>query len=241
MKTTATHCLLASSFLLAATAHAQATFSFGPRVGLNVATVHFPEADGPTYTNRTGFEAGLLGNVQFGHLALQPSLLFSQKGYQAAGSLPSFDTPITYDEQVRFNYLTVPLNLACTLGKAGQGVQVFAGPYVSLLLGGNYAQQAHVTPYLGGAPYDVETSGKVKPANQVADFDNRYGRRFDTGLQAGVGYRWGGLLLQASYSVGLRNLRVRAYSAQNNYTYDGPAYYNRAFQASVSYLVSPKG
>lgn len=241
MKTKATRCLLASSFLLTATAHAQGTFSIGPRVGLNVAAVHFPDPSFSSYTRRTGFEFGLLGNVQFGHFALQPSVLFSQRGYRSTGFLPGFESLGTYDEQVRLNYLTVPLNLAFTLGKAGQGLQVFGGAYMSLLLGGNYVQQAHYTAYAGGVPYNVETSGKVKPANQVADFDSRYARRVDAGFQTGIGYRLGRLLVQTSYSVGLRNLRVTAYSAQNNYTYDGPAYYNRAFQAAVSYLVGPKG
>lgn len=231
---------VAGSLLLAGTAQAQATFSVGPRVGLNVAKVHFPDAEGSSYTSRAGFEAGVMGNVQFGHFALQPSLLFSQKGYHAAGNLPSRDTPVTYEEQVRLNYLTVPLNLAFTLGRDGQGLQAFAGPYVSLLVGGRYAQQTHVGPYFGRDPFDMETSGKVHPASGTADFDNRYAQRFDTGLQAGIGYRLGGLLVQANYSLGLRNIRVPSYSQQNNYTYEGPAYYNRAFQASVSYLVSYK-
>jgi len=240
MKTPVLFPLLAGSLLLTATAHAQTTFSVGPRVGLNSTTVHFPDVGYSSYTCRIGFEAGLIGNVQFGHFVLQPSVLFSQKGYSSSGSLPSYDTPITYEEQVRLNYLTVPLNLAFTLGRAGQGLQVFGGPYASLLVGGKYVQQAHVGAYLGGVPYDVETSGKVKPANQIADFDNRYARRIDAGLQAGIGYRLGGLLLQASYSVGMRNLRVTAYSQQNNYTYDGPAYYNWALQASVGYLIGSK-
>jgi hypothetical protein len=135
MKTTFTFSLLASCFLLVGKTQAQATFSIGPRVGLNSTTVHFPDPGSSSYTRHTGFEAGLTSNVQLGHFALQPSLLFSQKGYRSSGYLPSFDTPITYEEQVRLNYLTVPLNLAFTLGRAGQGLQVFGGPYASLLVG----------------------------------------------------------------------------------------------------------
>lgn len=236
MKTTTTLSLLASSFLLVATAQAQTTFSVGPRVGLNMTSAHFPEANGSSYTGRAGFEAGLTSSVQFSHFSVQPSVLFSQKGYKASGRLPSFDTPVTYEGEVRLTYLTVPLNLVFTLGRDGQGLQVFGGPYVSLLVGGNYAQRTHVGPYFGNAPYDEETSGKVKPASVVTDSDNRYSRRFDTGLQAGLGYRLGGFQLQASYSLGLRNLAT-LYQGYDGSLHKEPRYYNRAWQVSLSYLV----
>jgi hypothetical protein len=236
MKTSTTLSLLTSSFLVVATAHAQTTFSVGPRVGLNVTSAHYPEANGSSYTGRAGLEAGLTSNIQFGHFSVQPSVLFSQKGYKASGRLPSFETPITYEEEVRLNYLTVPLNLVFTLGRDGQGLQVFGGPYVSLLVGGNYAQQSHIGPYFGNVPYDRETSGKVKPAAVATDSDNRYSRRFDTGLQAGLGYRLGGFQLQANYSLGLRNLATQ-YQGYDGHLYNEPGYYNRAWQVSLSYLV----
>jgi hypothetical protein len=229
--------LVSGAFLLAGTAHAQATFSVGPRVGLNMSTLHFPVDYRTSSTSRAGFEAGLTGNVQFGHFALQPSLLFSQKGSGSSGYLVGLDTPVTYDEQLRLNYLTLPLNLAFTLGKDGKGLQVFGGPYVSMLLGGHYVRQTHEGGgYLGGPAYEVEVTGKVKPASIVSDNDNKYSQRFDTGLQAGVGYRLAGFLLQANYSLGLRNLATQ-YRGYDRRLYDGPAYYNRSWQVSLSYLV----
>jgi hypothetical protein len=229
--------LVTGALLLARTAHAQATFSIGPRVGLNSSAVHFPVDYRTSSTSRAGFEAGLTSNVQFGHFALQPSLLFSQKGSGSSGYLVGLDTPVTYDEQLRLNYLTLPLNLAFTLGKDGKGLQVFGGPYVSMLLGGHYVRQTHEGGgYLGGPAYEVEVTGKVKPASIVSDSDNKYSQRFDTGLQAGVGYRLGGFLLQANYSLGLRNLATQ-YRGYDGRLYDDPAYYNRSWQVSLSYLV----
>lgn len=228
---------VAGGLLLASAAHAQTTFRIGPRVGLNLATVHLPVNYGAPYTSRAGFEAGLTSSMQFGHFALQPSVLFSQKGYGSSGSLISIDTPVTYDEQLRLNYLTVPLNLAFTLGKEGQGLHVFAGPYVSLLLGGNYARQIHSGGgYLGGPAFETEISGKVKPASIVSDSDTEYSRRFDTGLQAGLGYRLGGFQLQAAYSLGLRNLATQ-YRGYDGRIYNDLAYYNRTWQVSLGYLV----
>jgi hypothetical protein len=146
---------------------------------------------------------------------------------------------VTYDETVRLNYLTLPLNLAYTLGQAGQGLQVFAGPYLGLLVGGNYQQQVHGSSYLGGPARESENSGKVKAATVVSDANNRYSQRLDAGLQAGVGYRLKNLQLQVGYSLGLRNLAV-PYQGYNGALYEAPANYNRAFQLSISYLVGTK-
>jgi hypothetical protein len=115
--------LLGGSLLLVGTAHAQATFSFGPRAGLNIATAHYPNVSSDiSHASRAGFEAGLTSNIQFGRFALQPSVLFSQKGYSEAGAR-TVDTAraSTYKQQVRLNYLTVPLNLAFTLGPCRSG------------------------------------------------------------------------------------------------------------------------
>ncbi|RZK29744.1 MAG: PorT family protein, partial [Hymenobacter sp.] len=174
MKTMTHLPLLAGSLLLTATAHAQTTFSVGPRVGLNVATAHFP--DKSSY-RLAGFEAGLTGNLQLGHFAVQPSLLFSQKGYRTHGNLFTIDAPGTYEETVRLNYLMLPVNLAYTLGENGQGLQVFAGPYVGLFLGGTYTRRIHEDGYLGGPAYDAEYGGKVKAANAYTSGGDRYSQR----------------------------------------------------------------
>ncbi len=236
---------VASGLLLAGTAHAQATFSVGPRLGGSVTSAHFPEKYNASYDSRLGFEAGLLGNLQFGHFAVQPSLLFSQRGYRKA-SVPIYldpsmlPDPGTIDETYRLNYLTLPLNLAFTLGRDGQGLQVFGGPYVGLLVGGNYTYHIHLDSYSGGNPYDREEARKVQAGSVVSNpsSDYTYSQRFDAGLQAGLGYRFNGLLVQAGYSLGLRNLAVQY--EYNTIAYDTPAYYNRAWQLSLSYLVGPK-
>lgn len=237
---------LAGNSLLAGTAQAQATFHVGPRVGLSVASAHFADTYQASYSSRSGVEAGLTGSLQVGHFALQPSVLFSQKGYRNSYALRYIDPPIptepgTVDEAVRLNYLTLPLNLAFTLGRAGQGLQVFGGPYVGLLLGGNYTTRIHEGSYYpGGSSNDREQVRQMQAGSVVANpsSDNAYSQCFDVGLQAGLGYRFNGVLVQASYGVGLRNLAVQ-YEI-NAYIYNPTAYYNRSFQLSLSYLVGPR-
>jgi hypothetical protein len=240
---------LASSLLLAGTAQAQATFTFGPRVGLNVARAHFPEAPNfldseNEYTSLAGLEAGVTGNVQLGHFAFQPSVLFSQKGYTSSGVSPAYvlgnpPFPRRYEQSLRLNYLTLPLNFAFTLRRDGQGLQAFAGPYLGLVVGGNYTHRLYNGDSNGPA-LEQKTSRKVKAADGVTDSGGyEYAQRFDGGLQAGLGYRLNAFQLQASYSLGLRNAAVRFYGA-DGVVYDQTAYYNRAFQVSLSYLFGAK-
>ncbi len=106
--------LLAGSLTLAGpAAQAQAPVEVGPRGGLNLATYHNGEARTGTNGYRAGFEAGLMGSASFGHFALQPSLLFSQKGYtfrdvvdvRTANNVPGNGE---LRGESRLNYLTLP-------------------------------------------------------------------------------------------------------------------------------------
>ena len=241
--------LAASGLLLAGTAQAQTSFSIGPRVGFSATTTHFPdESQGISSSSRPGFEAGLLGNVQVGHFALQPGVFFSQKGYHSVG--PAFGLtiygPAGYEETVRLNYLTMPLNLAFSLRRDGQGLQAFAGPYVGLLVGGKYTRLNYYTNppgnpnSVGSLPPALEYSQQVKAGGVFSDNDSHYSQRVDGGLQAGIGYRLGGLLVQANYTLGLRNLASDYQNSYDGTRYEQPAYYNRGFQLSLSYLVGSK-
>jgi hypothetical protein len=225
-----------SFFLLAASAHAQASFSIGPRLGLNASTYHFSAAtpaDRQRY--RAGFEAGLLASVGFGHFAVQPALLYTQKGntqYTTVDVRTGTNIPAGTGElknSYRLNYLTLPVNVAYVQHPDGQGFQVFAGPYVALLLSGRYENEVAVS---GKSTTD---SGKITPVANDAPGPDAYARRLDAGLQAGLGYRYQHLLLQFDYSLGLRDIGARYY--YNGVAISNPAYYNRAFQASLAYLL----
>jgi hypothetical protein len=230
--------LLASGLcLFTVAAQAQVRFSVGPKVGLNASTIHYTDPQTFPSSFRTGFEAGLLGNVSWGHFALQPAVLFSQKGYHLEGTYisPGSQSPFSFDGKVdyRLNYLTIPLNFLYTQRATGQGVQTFAGPYLSWLVGGHYeAQTTYVNNYLS-----ISREGKVVAGDvyQITA-DNAYSRRLDMGLQAGLGYRYKAAVLQASYSLGLRNLASDVKLGVNSPASPTAAYYSRAFQVSLAYL-----
>lgn len=222
--------LLVSSFtLLVTSAQAQTTFSIGPQMGLTVAGASNPSPNTTTIHYRTGFEAGLQSIMQFGHLAVQPSLHFAQKGLDEHYGRNLYSRYTDY----RLNYLTLPVNVAYSLHPDGQGLQVFAGPYIGMLLGGNYQLTSDDRSAFGGTSsyegaieagtiYTVPAPGSTAPQPRLC-------RRFDMGLQVGLGYRFGKLLAQAEFAFGLSDLYPLL-----------PSAHNRTAQASVSYLFTPK-
>lgn len=255
MKQKITTAVLTAGVLLAASGvRAQVRFSVGPRVGLNLATVPFKDRDRTYHTNaRAGVEAGLLADIGFGHFALQPALLYSQKGFTVDDTYTTSNdfgnTIITaLHEKYRLNYFTIPLNFAYAQRSNGQGVQLFAGPYLGFLLGGTYSYDDRKVVTAGGTAttYSDKADGDVGTGDYYTT--NRtdtkfYSRRLDAGLQFGLGYRVGGALFQAGYSLGLRNLGAdfkTNYGQFGTQIASGPFYTNHTVQASFTYLFGPK-
>lgn len=243
MKSLFTTSFIASSLLLAAAAQAQVTFSAGPRVGLAVSTARYL-AVSPTNNllhtynagYRAGLEAGLVGNVGLAHFAVQPAVLYSQRGYTIHDSNLQTLTNEQRDDTYRLRYLTIPVSIAFTQQANGQGVQVAVGGYLGLLLGGSFQGQ---TTYFSG----YYNYGSTPPANRTVTYAGdisaqslaamSYSRGTDAGLQGSIGYRYAGALLQIGYSLGLRDLGYKSFYSSTCY--------NRAFQASLTYLFGPEG
>lgn len=144
---------------VAAPAHAQTTVSLGLRLGGNLATRAGSDPSLPLLTNngtpvpntvqdykRSALLAPQFGavlDVRFGKLAVQPAVLFSQKGVDQrlniSNSNSSGNYTSTYNDQYhtvsRPNYLEIPINLVYTNG-TDHGFQLFAGPYVAFGMGG---------------------------------------------------------------------------------------------------------
>ena len=229
--------LSALGLLLSTTALAQTKWSVGPQFGLTYSTASFKKYGTPfTTTYRVGFEAGIQAAVAFGHFALQPALLYSQLGF-GIDNTRSFDPRVnafTYhvDEHYRFQYLTFIPQFVYRLHVDGSGLQAFVSPYGAFLLGGNYSAN-DTNEWASGAGLVQVSDGQIKRGSHNSGsgyVTTYYMPSFDAGLQAGVGYRLGPALLQASYSLGLLNLGSD-YSSSLART----DYYNRAFRLSASY------
>jgi hypothetical protein len=215
----------------ASIAQAQVRYSIGPQVGYTLATANYkytPYVNDNQY--RSGFSGGLTGEVGIGHLTVRPAVLYAQKGYKLMQSYAfSSGPPTSIFGNKRFDYLTIPLNIAYTQRSDGQGIQVFAGGYIGFLLGGRYTDVANY-----GSVEETFT-GKVvsNSSSNPQDFPIR---SKDFGIQGGIGYRYQRLLAQVEYSMGLRNVDT---GTSNRYI-NPPTYHNRVFQLSLAYLFGPK-
>lgn len=250
MKKTVTSSFLTASLLLAALGvQAQTTFRIGPKLGYNrsFSRFEYPGSDYKTVTMsaRSGVEAGVVAQLGLsGHWAVQPAVLYSQKGFDFVEK--AYDAPYNYYYQgeysFRFNYLTVPVNLVFSPQSNGQGLQIVAGPYVGFLVGGQYSSsQSGRYGNSSGASRKQSSQGGVEAGDTYHNRpDEPYvSRGVDVGLQGGLGYSFaGGFQMQASYSHGLRNLGA-AYEPGLTSSAP-PTYRNYAFQLSAAYLFQLK-
>lgn len=230
------------SLFLATAAQAQVTFSIGPKIGYSLSTASFNVSDYPDYFStfssyRSGGEAGVLAQLGFSdHWAVQPALLYARKAPSYGTS--SYYQPNNYGYHQQYtlglNYLLLPVNLLYSQRPNGQGKQVFLGPYMGWLLGGTYRVQSNEgrgQPKGGGPAYD----GTVEAGDTYSNDSHYVIRGFDAGLQVGVGYGFEALQVQASFSLGLRNIGA-TYAPNALHDYEAPVIRSRGFQLSAAYL-----
>jgi Outer membrane protein beta-barrel domain len=227
---------LVAAALLGVASAAQAQVTIGPRIGLNLANVAFEEDDEFDEKILLAPQVGVSLNVEFGNLAFQPALLFSQKGFKIKEEETMGGVTQKLDATTRFNYLELPLNFVYTTG-GSEGFQIFAGPYVGFGLGGK--QKSEYSFSGGGGSGSTSGTTKIKFANQEeANSDDAYVRQPDLGLNGGIGYKTGPLQAQLGYSLGLSNLVPN--DSNGNKPDDDLSAKNRVIQFSLSYFFGGK-
>lgn len=226
--------LLAATLLSVSVVHAQSTLQVGPCVGVTMST--FSYRDRVSYAVearsdfRPGYTAGLQASLGAGHWVWQPAVLYTQLGHRLHGVANAGSLAQSISQEVRANYVVIPLTVARTQHLSGQGLQVFAGPYLGILLGGHARVENR---------YGV-TAGDVAAAHQDHNDGPFYSQRVDGGLQAGIGYRHKEWLVRATYCLGLRNMAVSYDPSRGSSPYYQSYYYNRAGQLSLAYLLACK-
>jgi hypothetical protein len=248
--------------LAALAGHAQTTISFGPRLGANLSTFSYKgEATGLENTSsRVGVQVGGTLNIGFGNFAFQPSLLFTQKGAKLTAAQTDnsggYITSASVEIKPRLHYLELPLNMVYT-SEGDHGFQLFAGPYVALGVGGGGSYQVSLSstdPQLSSFAGTYPGSLAVEYGDRQNDNSAATGgagsgglgfgaptltltaRRFDAGLNGGIGYRLGPVQAQLGYSLGLVNFVPNDPDGQDT----GSKAYHRGFQLAATYFLPGK-
>lgn len=211
----------------ATTAQAQRRISIGPRLGGNLMSATAAAIDQSALTGidysysksaLLGGQVGVGASIGSGHWEVQPALILTQKGLrqQLAATYSFGILTIQENDQIdtRAHYLELPINVVYCLGQDGNGFQVFAGPYVAVGVGGRARYSLELTTNDPSIPGESQNSSQpvafgdtfVEPDPNSNDpsVEVRL-RRFDAGLNAGVGYRRGPVQVQLGYGLGLLN------------------------------------
>ncbi|NCU05565.1 MAG: PorT family protein [Chitinophagaceae bacterium] len=143
--------------------------------------------------NRTAFYVGAGVELPLGDVvSIEPSLVYSQRGYGIKGNLTINDMKIdALDARAtsQMHYIDLPVLLKV---KPVAGLQLFAGPQVSYLVKNNLRA-------------DVSVLG-FSLINNDWDITDQF-NRWDVGVTGGVGYEFAnGIGLTASYERGFQRL-----------------------------------
>jgi hypothetical protein len=243
-----------------------AQVKFGIKAGGNVCNMKFDidseYGDEPETKVKMGFHIGLITDISLieNTLSLQPSLLFSNKGfsYDFEEILDDGfdDEGIDMDDyegyaRMNYNYIELPINIVYK----NSGFQVSAGPYFAIGIGGKYKHdfsfEADGVDFDSDDFYDEDTYklesvfGKVDD-DRYEDFlddDDVFDlyRAFDFGLNFGIGYQVKSVLFNVGYSFGLGNLTPKFDADDYDMDEDATKGYiqkNRVFTFSVSYFIN---
>lgn len=163
-----------------------AQFLFGPQAGLNYSTLTGTDL---SLNPKPEWHAGLLFDLGFGkHFSLQPSLLYSKRGYKyeytfntAQASDTSFYSIASVDAAL--GYIDIPVLLNVYFGEH-KGFMLNAGPQLSVLLTNQSVAtttSSYTTNGITTSEPEKETEFKFNPT--------------DISLVAGIGYKLPKLLL----------------------------------------------
>ncbi len=177
-------------------------------VGLNFEDSDDEKAYRDMLKLKPGFSLGLAAEYNFTRaLSLQTSLQFTKKGFKMER-----EEGVNFEKRkTSISYLEVPVHLAFKVSK----FQVHAGPYVGFGLTGKSKHEYNFNADSGkcgvvnaSCQGNGETNYEFK--NKVSESDlagyKAYLRRLDVGLNLGAGYRFGPVLVTATYAKGLSNL-----------------------------------
>ncbi len=218
------------------------TFSVGPRLGINMASItHYSEQEAFTadYIQNgqlLTFHGGIVSNIAFTrNLSLQTEFLFSKKGHRLNYRKDTVELNIDGYQKYVLNYLEVPVLLKVSFGPDEVKGFVNAGPYWGRWIGGK--NKTKVDYIINGESEPVDETNKI-------DFDTDFedlaydANQSDFGLIIGGGFMYeagpGNLLIDFRYTMSLRD--INKWDDPNQQPEGYKEHRNRVFSISFGYL-----
>jgi hypothetical protein len=184
---------------------------FGIKTGMNLGSISQKMADEDEEEIETQvlFAYHFGASVVFGlgdDFSLETGLIYTNKGFQTDinNDLPPGLMIEGYDRYI-FTYLEVPVNLVYKIDK----VQIMAGPYLAMGISGKNKYDITIS-YAGDSSTEADeysfkpVFGEVMDGDLADEEDAFYA--LDYGLNLGVGYHLGSVLISTGYSFSMGNI-----------------------------------
>jgi hypothetical protein len=182
---------------------------------------------------KLGFHIGVAADFELSEkLSLQSGLMWTNKGTKQEVEEDDFE----YKSTMSLNYLEIPVNVAYKISN----FQIHAGPYVAFGIGGKVDTEFTMDGDTDKEDYDVKFKNTLEESDFEDDDDVTFVRGLDYGLNFGVGYMAGPVLLSANYSLGMANLNPKIDIDGYDDDSEDNKVTNRVFGVSATYFFGGK-
>lgn len=217
-------------------AQAQVSITPGIRGGGNFATFGGgdsdeylgTDSDNASSVRRKGLMIGGYVTIDMaGPIAIQPELLYTQKGAGVENTSDQTDAVVT--QTTKLDYLEVPVLAVVEIPSAGFSPMVFAGPSVGFNMGATQSTSCENVPDTAqdqiGCGEDVD----------ISDVDFVDASSVDFGLVLGAGAGFGGFNVDLRYQLGLSNPFTYDVPDQFAGSFEEPSIANRGLMITAGY------
>ena len=200
-------------FAMSTSALAQQEVKFGPKAGVNFATLNGKDAGDAKMA--IGFHVGAFAEIKFNDkFAVQPEVLFSAQGAKVkeSGTEVVMGVPVNYEAEgkTKLNYINIPIMAKYYIT---DNFAVEAGPYVGFLMTAETEYEA--TMSAAGISQTEKSTEDIKDISNSIDFGVGVGASFnlDSGFFIGARYNLGLTKVGKEYNETVNGIEISAEAA----------------------------